>query len=128
MEEIKQIDSDNFEKSKASYNVSKKMEWSKWMGEIPYIEWPQGWLVKAVPPFAGAVIRYWVTKKNLKGNISVYLDCYNILGIYSFDKLEPYWEIYPYDGDIYRCGMNETNELLKHIEEALSELEVEDAR
>lgn len=86
-------------------------EWRKWADEIPFIQWPSEWKIKAVPPFCGAVIRYWIEKPN--GNrISVYLDCYGQLGWVG----HPYWEAYPVDGDTFRCAMNETKELLEAIE------------
>lgn len=31
----------------------------------------------------------------------------------------PYWEIYPVDGDVYRCGINEVDELKAAIKKAL---------
>ena len=34
---------------------------------------------------------------------------------------QPYWEIYPYQGDVYRVPMNDIDELLTKIEEAFNE-------
>lgn len=92
-------------------------ETRQWGPKIPYLRFPADCEVKIIPPFAGASCRFMI-KRGSK-SISVYLDCYGILG--AMDK--PYWEIYPYKGDTFRCWIDETNELLRAIEE---ELENED--
>ena len=61
------------------------------------------------------MVRFKVTKRGLDDWVSVYLDCYDNLGIFG----EPYWEIYPFKGDVYRVPMNNVNELVEKIEEAL---------
>lgn len=48
--------------------------------------------------------------------MSAYLDCYEVLGFYG----SPYWEIYPYDNGIYRCNINETDELVDVIIESIN--------
>ena len=58
-------------------------EWEKWTKEIPYINFPERFEVKIIPPFTGAVIRFLVRDKEYpSASVSVYLDCYEILGIY----------------------------------------------
>ena len=95
------------------------MESSKWMKEIPYIKFKKEWLVKVVPPFAGAVCRFFIkNSEEQEGHVSVYLDCYDKLGFVG----EPYWEIYPVDDDCYRVMMNDTKELIDIIEKSLSQL------
>lgn len=91
---------------------SKVFESDKWRGEIPYLQFPQEWKIKIVPPNM-AVVRFIVEHNNKR--ISVYLDCYDILGCVG----EPYWEIYPYEEDTFRCLMNETDELLEAIKKGL---------
>lgn len=91
-------------------------EWRKWAKEIPFIKWPSGWLIKAVPPYGGAVIRYLIKKPDGQ-EISVYLDCYCSLGFFT----EPYWEAYPINGDTFRCGLNEIYELIDAIENSKEE-------
>lgn len=91
---------------------SQKDEWHKWMAEIPFIDFPAGWKVKIVPPFAGAVVRFHIRLPDMNDVVSVYLDCYQRLGFYSGF---PYWEVYPYKSDIGRCGINEVEELVKMI-------------
>lgn len=94
---------------------SQIMEHSKWKKEIPYIQFPADWQVQISPPFAGAVVRFRVKKDNAE--VSIYLDCYNRLGYYS----KPYWEVYPHEGDVYRCDMLDTNSLLKAIARSIEQ-------
>lgn len=93
--------------------VEKDHEWHKWINEIPWLQFPSGWLVRPVPPFGGAVARFHVKKGD--DFVSIYLDCYDQLGIVG----EPYWEVYPYQGDCARFLMNDTDGLLKCIQEIL---------
>lgn len=87
-------------------------EWRKWSREIPYIKFPGNWEVKAIPPFGGAIIRYVIKHENSNDDISIYLDCYGELGAVG----EPYWELYPdIDGDAFRCGMNDIDDLLEKL-------------
>jgi hypothetical protein len=100
------------------------LEWERmydareWCGKIPFIPFKQGWLVRPIPPFAGAVVRFLVSK-NGKTYTSVYLDCYSQLGCWD----APYWEVYPYDGDTFRCNMNEVDRLVEAIEISLNEID-----
>ena len=87
-----------------------QMEHDKWIKDIPYINFPNEWKVQITPPFCGAVVRFRV--KCGDADISVYLDCYDTIGCYG----EPYWEIYPCDDDVYRCGIQNINELLEKIQ------------
>lgn len=99
------------------------VEWERlynargWCDEIPFIPFKQGWLVKPIPPFAGAVVRFLVST-NGKEYVSVYLDCYDQLGIWN----SPYWELYPYHGDTFRCSMKEVDKLVEAIETSLAEI------
>lgn len=92
------------------YKLEARDKWRKWCNEIPFIQWPSDWKVKAIPPFGGAIIRYNIQTPNCE-RVSVYLDCYDRLGIME----APYWEVYPYQGECARCLMNETDQLLKYI-------------
>ena len=90
-------------------------EYDKWRKEIPFMQFPSDWKIKIIPPFGGAVIRFAVEKTKDEW-ISVYLDCYGELGCMN----QPYWEVYPAkDGDVERFYLNETDELLKAIQESL---------
>lgn len=96
------------------YKYDQIMESQKWRNEIPYLQFPIDYKVKIIPPFGGAVVRFLIEKNGKK--VSVYLDCYNKLGCYG----EPYWEIYPHEEDVFRCDMNDTDSLMKAIEQSLS--------
>lgn len=109
--------SDSFEENlklmQARTLIETHYEWRKWCQEIPYIKFPGNWEVKAIPPFRGAIIRYIIKHENPNSEaISIYLDCYGELGAVD----EPYWELYPdIDGDIYRCGINDIEDLLERL-------------
>lgn len=109
----------DFDRTLALCKINEAFEWHKWMNEIPYLQFPSDWLVKAIPPFNTGIIRYWVTKPGLKDRVSIYLDCYDTSGCVG----QPYWEIYPIDGDCERFLMNETKELLDGIGRALKQLQ-----
>lgn len=88
-------------------------EYKKWAKEIPFIPFKEDWEVKPIPPFGGAIVRFIVRRKDdLEKSISVYLDCYGRLG--AMEK--PYWEIYPYKEDTYRCYMEEVEDLVNAID------------
>jgi hypothetical protein len=98
--------------------LRKEHEWDKWLQEIPAINLPQGYGFTPLPPFQGAIARFKVTKNNHQ--VSVYLDCYNLLGFMD----GPYWEIYPAKGgDTERYNMNDVEGLQKGIIESLEEEE-----
>ena len=107
----------SFEDDKKVYEVERIMEYHKWIREIPFIKFDSDWEVKVIPPFSGAVARFQIQKGD--SFVSIYLDCYDKLGLFG----EPYWEIYPHSGDVYRCKMNNTEELLKAIRESISQQE-----
>jgi hypothetical protein len=91
-------------------------ETRKWCKEIPYINFKEEWKVKIIHPFCAATVRFLVAEEGKEGNrVSVYLDCYSMLGCMD----EPYWEVYPYDGDTFRCKMNDTKALLDAIKHSL---------
>jgi len=96
--------------------LDKKLERSRWTDKIPFIQFPSNWLVKAIPSYDFAIIRYHIS--NGDKQVSVYLDCYDLLGCYG----EPYWEVYPYRAeDTARCKMNDIDELLSLIGECFNQ-------
>lgn len=103
--------SDNFEKLQLSNSMNKEFEWRKWEKEIPYISFPSEYKIQIIPPTMGAIVRFRVSIPGVENDISVYLDCYDILGLFG----QPYWEVYPYRGDIGRCEMQDTKKLLEMI-------------
>ena len=108
---------DMFEAWEHSGKLGRVQEWMKWVKEIPYIQFKKEWLVKTIPPFGGAVARFLVSEPGIEKRVSIYLDCYDLLGCFG----EPYWEVYPYDGDVFRCKMNDTKTLLEAIQKSLDE-------
>jgi len=97
--------------------LESSMEYTRWVQEIPFIDFPTDWNVKIIPPYGGAVVRFLIEKDS--NRISVYLDCYDQLGCYG----SPYWEVYPHFEDVFRCDMNDTDSLLKAITESLKNKE-----
>lgn len=107
------------EATRLYYELDRIFEWKKWAKDIPSIKFPPHWNIKIIPPFAGAMCRFTVKRDNSENIISVYLDCYDTLGIME----EPYWEIHPSsDGDCQRFLMNDIEGLLQGISEALGEV------
>jgi len=109
------IDEDYVENSLMIAKVEEVLEYRKWSKEIPYIPFPDDWEIQMIPPFGGAIVRFCIRRKGGKKSISVYLDCYGKLGAVD----QPYWEIYPYKEDTYRCYMNEVEDLINAIEHEL---------
>ena len=85
------------------------METEKWKRQIPFIKFNPEWYVQITPPFEGATVRFRVQKGN--AHVSIFLDCYSCG--------QPYWEVYPYEGDVFNCLMDETDLLLTAIERSL---------
>jgi len=102
-----------------SSRLEQTAEWIKWTEKIPSISFPSDWKIKIIPPFSGAIVRFQVTKSDSNKNLSIYLDCYEILAFFG----EPYWELYPYEGDTFRCKMADTDKLLEAIMHSFDEPE-----
>ena len=98
-----------------AYKYSDVMEHEKWLKEIPYIRFQSDWDIKVSPPFGGAVVRFLIRK--VGAEVSVYLDCYDMLGYVE----EPYWEVYPHGSDVARCYMNDTESLIELIKQSITE-------
>lgn len=107
----------SYQRTMLSASASHAFDWIKWVGEIPALQFPSHWRVRMSPPFGGAVVRFRVSTEAHPGEISVYLDCYDQLGIFG----APYWEVYPVDMDTERHGINETKSLLESIAKGLGE-------
>lgn len=96
-------------------------DWRGWCKKIPELHFDSDWNVKIIPPFAGALIRFVISKNNK--SVSVYFDGYSKLG-YMYDENDnaiPYFEIYPSpNSDIRRYFLNETEEMMNDIREVLN--------
>ena len=101
-------------------DIEVKEEWrSRWIEEIPYLQFDSDWEIKIIPPFGGALARF-IVKKGDK-TVSVYFDGHSKLG-WVYDESDnpiPYFEIYPYHYDAKRYYINETDKMLNDIRSAL---------
>lgn len=100
--------------------IERSEQWREIIEQIPALNFPRTWTVKVIPPFGGAAVRFLVSTPNREGRISIYLDFYDVLGFMQ----EPYWEVYPLDGDAYRCLLNEKDDLIKAISRAIRQLPI----
>ena len=96
----------------ARFRLEQDEGWRHITDQIPSIEFPAGWKVKIIPPFMGAVCRFLVELPDGRDR-SVFLDWFARLG--SMER--PYWEVYPYRGDVGRCYLDEVDRLLEMISE-----------
>ena len=109
-------------KLRLAFEATDEFEWFKWLHKMPYISFPADWQIRIIPPYHGAIVRFLVSKVNLLNNVSVYLDCYDLL---KPPYGEPYWEVHPYgnnEDDVYRCPMNNVDDLLNAIEKSLEQV------
>jgi hypothetical protein len=108
-------------------------KWLKKLAELKPVTLPDNCGITPVPPFAGTVTRFFVRCLETDNQVSVYLDCYHILGYFcrDIDQPEPYWEIYPYpftkkdgtiDYDTNRYAMSDIAGLSKGIAESIAYL------
>ena len=97
--------------------VGKGEDWLGWRAKIPAIEFKRGWSVRVIPGLGGGMVRFLVERSGKRA--SVYLDCSERIGCGN----GPYWEVYPYRGDVGMCGIEEKDELIAMISESLSSKE-----
>lgn len=103
----------------ASYELEKGLEYKRWMKELPFMEIPAGFKIKVVPPFHGAVVRFWIQKVgsvDMQDSVSVYFDSANVLGWME----HPYWEAYPIDGECQRYFVGEEEKMIADIVKELN--------
>ena len=96
------------------YAIEGKEKWREIIKDIPPLHFKPEWKVFVIPPLAGAVARFCVENEAGK-RVSVYLDWYAKLGF--MDK--PYYELYPFEDDVKRYYLDETDELMADIEKVL---------
>lgn len=92
--------------------VEAKEKWREAIEQIPTLNFKEEWNVKIIPPFGGAIARFFILDKEEEQVCSVFLDFYDRLGMYG----EPYYELYPYEDSIKRYSLKETEELLYDID------------
>lgn len=100
----------NFQQNIDRFAIEHAQGWRDEIPLIPFIQFPQDWLVKIIPPFGDAVVRFEVKLPSGKTK-SIYLDSRDSLGIVGHS----YWEVHPYQGDCGRCDIREVAELLAMI-------------
>lgn len=103
---------DRMNRFNAMVAYEQNFETRKWMGEIPHLNFKEHWKVKVIPPFGGAIIRFWIDCEDK--HVSVYLDGYDMLGWME----QPYWEIYNGE-DTERFLFGEHEQMMARIEELL---------
>jgi hypothetical protein len=91
-----------------------------WSKRMPFLDFRDEWQIKMIPPFGGAIVRFGVRERGCESDfVSIYLDCYDRIGLYG----EPYLEVYPHDDDVFRCAMLDTESLIKAISESVKEIQ-----
>lgn len=95
--------------------IERKENWREICKSVPTLHFKPEWEVMIIPPFSGAMARFTVDYNGK--HVSVYLDWYSRLGYVNV----PYYELYPFDGDIKRYYLNETEKLMKDIEAVLED-------
>jgi len=87
--------------------VEAHQKWYEEIQDIPFINFPAEWGIKIIPPFGDACVRFVVIFPTGEEK-SVYLDTRETLGYFG----GPYWEVYPYNGDVGRCSRDDVESLL----------------
>lgn len=103
------------------YKVEQEQDWKGEIARIPWLHFRGDWQVRIIPPFGDAVIRFQVVLPSgmLK---SVYMDARHSLGVWGdLSTCEPYWEVYPYQGDVGRCALDDTIMLMEMIQDETGE-------
>ena len=102
----------------AKYDILQ--ETRKWINELPVFHFEKEWDVKIIPPFGGAVIRFYINYNDK--HVSVYFDAYSQLG-WMVDENKnpiPYFEYYDGEKYCYRYRMNEIDKMMKDIKNFLN--------
>ena len=96
--------------------IEDQQGWQEEIQHIPFLSFPAGWLVRIIPPFGDAVVRFQV-KLPSGTRKSIFLDTRASLGWFGGSVIEhnPYWEVHPYRGDIGRCDRCDTDTLMAMI-------------
>lgn len=103
----------NSEHISLRFEMEENEKWRELSDKIPFLNFPSSWRIKIIPPFGGAICRFIVECGN--NSTSIYLDFYDRLGYFG----SPYWEVYPYEGDTFRCDINDTESLIGAVDRSL---------
>lgn len=109
----------SFEETMIISKYEQLQECKKWMREIPALHFEKEWDVKIIPPFGGAVIRFWIYYNGK--HVSVYFDAYSELGFVYDDNDNPIPYFEYYDGEeCYRYYMDESEKMMEDIKNYLN--------
>lgn len=109
----------SFEETMIISKYEQLQECKKWMREIPALHFEKEWDVKIIPPFGGAVIRFWIDYNGK--HVSVYFDAYSELGFVYDDNDNPIPYFEYYDGEeCYRYYMDESEKMMEDIKNYLN--------
>lgn len=95
--------------------------WQHWAKAIPFLRFRNDWEVQIVPPVNDATTRFVIRKDDIY--VSVYFDANSQLG-YMYDddgKPIPYFEAIATNGFEGRYLLNETDQMMDDIANALGE-------
>ena len=102
-------------------SVEEKEQWRLWAKKMPKLHFDPDWEVQIIPPFLGALIRFWITKGNKF--VSVYFDAFSKLGVVynNCHEFVPYFEILDENKNTtYRYLLDESEEMMAKIREILN--------
>lgn len=119
-------DTDSVKEKLKRYHVEAEQDWKGEIARIPWLHFRGDWQVRIIPPFGDAVIRFQVILPSgaLK---SIYMDSRHSLGMWGdLSTCEPYWEVYPYQGDVGRCALDDTIMLMEMIQDETGEQDERD--
>lgn len=102
------------------YEIEAEEKWREdILPKIPYLPFKAEWEVAVIPPYSGAVARFFVRLKgNDKTRVSIYLDWFEKIGYHGGT---PYWEVYPCEGDCNRHDLDDVTGLMTSIQQSLDE-------
>jgi len=98
------------------YEIERQEEWSDACKKMPKLRFPAYWDVTILPPFGGAMARFMVDLP-CGQHKSIFADFHHTLGYFGMpgDQPIPYWEVYPYRGDVGRCEIGDVQKLFEMI-------------
>lgn len=108
----------SIEESMIVLQYDKLQECRLWCQKLPALHFKKEWDVTIIPPFGGAVIRFFIDYNGK--HVSVYFDGYSELGYMVDDDGEPIPYFEYYDGtECYRYFANESDKMMADIERFL---------
>lgn len=103
------------------FKVEAEKRWQDWVDKMPTLHFDRDWNVRIIPPFRGALARFWIDHKDK--HVSVYFDAYNRLGFHVDENGDPkpYFEMHDKTtGDTERYNMDEVDAMVDDIRRILN--------